>query len=149
MKIRLLKDWMGFNKGQEFEDNDGVFEINSVEENIAENSSVTTTYSGTFTKEVISKFADDLFEVVEDEKVLEEESEMEQGYQNEVRAEETESLSTEMKTKEEIQKRLEKMYKDIEILKDFNNDSEVIGNVVHVLENMAYSLEWVLGNINE
>jgi hypothetical protein len=150
MKIRLLKDWMGFSKGQEFVDDDGVFRIDSIEENIAENSSTTTSYSGTFTKEVISEFADDLFEVVEDEDTLKEKSEIEQSFQNEVRKEEEpEAPSAEMRKEEEIKERLTKIYKDIEVLKNFNNDSDVIGNVVHVLENMAYSLEWVLGNINE
>jgi len=119
MKVKLKKDWLGFKEGYEVEETDGVFEFISSEENVDEyGTSSSDTYSA-FNLEAI-KNNPELFEIVEEKDDIK------------------------MRTQDEVQHKLDDIYKDIELLKKLKSAH----NLVHVLENMAYTLEWVLGNIS-
>jgi len=118
MKVRLKRDWLGFNKGYELEDKDGVFEFTYHKDDVREEGRRSSDVYASFNKGAILDNPA-LFEVVEDE-----------GH-------------PEMKNRDEVQKRLNQIYKDIDLLKDLKNGEQYI----HTLENMAYILEWTLGNV--
>jgi len=116
MKVRLKRNWLGFEKGYELEENeDGNFEFVYHKDDVREEGQRTSDVFASFNKGAILDNPA-LFEIVEEPT---------------------------MKNEDEIQKRLSTIYKDIELLKELENGE----TYVHTLENMAYILEWVLGNV--
>ncbi len=117
MKVRLKRNWLGFEKGYELEEKDGIFNFEYHKDDVREEGHRSSDVHAEFNKGAILDNPA-LFEIVE-EPVLE------------------------MKSKEEIQEHLDVIYKEIELLKNMKNGAEY----AHILENVAYILEWVLGNV--
>jgi len=129
MKVRLKKDWLGYKAGKEFElGEDGYITFRYGNDDVLENYTVSSSTTLTVNKAWISDNLDTFEYVVEKEP----EQSIEEG-------------PFKLKTREEIEAKLSSIYSDRDILKSI--DYKYASKYIHMLDNMAYMLEWTLGKV--
>lgn len=129
MKVRLRKDWLGYKAGKEFElGEDGYITFRYGNDDILENYTVSSSTTLTVNEAWISDNLDTFEYVVEKEP----EQSIEEG-------------PFKLKTREEIEAKLSSIYSDRDILKSI--DYKYASKYIHMLDNMAYMLEWTLGKV--
>jgi hypothetical protein len=132
MKIRLKQDFMGYKEGETFESVEGVFRFTESNEDVSEfeSSSIHTEY--TVSEDFVSNLPE-LFDITTETPKLEEPST------------DSEEVSK-VRSKEELEAKLNAILKDIDILRTL--DYKYAARYIRMLESMAYTLEWALGNID-
>lgn len=129
MKVRLRKDWLGYKAGKEFElGEDGYITFRYGNDDILENYTVSSSTTLIVNEAWISDNLDTFEYVVEKEP----EQSIEEG-------------PFKLKTREEIEAKLSSIYSDRDILKSI--DYKYASKYIHMLDNMAYMLEWTLGKV--
>ena len=138
MKVRLKKDWLGYKAGKEFElGEDGYITFRYGNDDVLENYTVSSSTTLTVNKAWISDNLDTFEYVVEKEP----EQSIEEGpFKLKTREE-----IFKLKTREEIEAKLSSIYSDRDILKSI--DYKYASKYIHMLDNMAYMLEWTLGKV--